>query len=131
MENVAFAASGKLQGLLLFLLHVILLWKLISNSCDALAEFLPLKQRTGHMAIFVIGATCYSCRVLKRTCACARINTHNLKNVFRRFEYRGFPLCWPDVRAAAGSECVAALKNRATGQHGRQNSLQYVLKPNI
>lgn len=61
---------------------------------------------------FLIGTTCYFCWVLRHTCACARAHTktHNLRNVSRRFECQGFPLCWPAVRAAAGCGCVAVCK---------------------
>lgn len=58
----------------------------------------------------LIGPTCYFCRILKHTWACVHTNTHNLRNVSRRFECQGFPSCWPAVRAAAGLGCVAVYK---------------------
>lgn len=59
---------------------------------------------------FLIGTTCYFCWVLRHTHACVHTNTHNLRNVSRRFECQGFPSCWPAVRAAAGLGCVAVCK---------------------
>lgn len=59
---------------------------------------------------FLIRPTCYFCWVLRHTRTCAHTNTHNSRNVSRRFECQGFPLFWPDVRAAAGLGCVLECK---------------------
>lgn len=59
---------------------------------------------------FLIEPTCYFCWVLRHTCTCTHTNTHNLRNVSRRFECQGFPSCWPAVKAAAGLGCVAVCK---------------------
>lgn len=59
---------------------------------------------------FLIEPTCYFCWALRHTCRCTHTNTHNLRNVSRRFECQGFPSCWPAVRAAAGLGCVALCK---------------------
>lgn len=72
-------------------------------------KFQPVEQGIGQNGDFLIGPTCYFCWSLE-THLRTHTNTHNLRNVSRRFECQGFPSCWPAVGAAAGCGCVAVCK---------------------
>lgn len=98
-----------------FVLLCVVPWcprRTIKNSCCALfvTEISASGAEDRTNGDFLIGPTCYFCWILRHTYTCAHINTHNLRNVSKRFECQGFPSCWPGVRAAAGLWRVAVYK---------------------